>query len=111
MKGYDRTHIRKKREGKRYFRFPSRCRGAGGSRTLVQTGNPKAFYMLIRRFILLSVPGIRQPNTKPSPLNFAANVRTGAAAIFSLSIPRCRRNKKRVPPAGYSSPHLLGHRD
>lgn len=41
--------------------------GAGGSRTLVQTGNPKAFYMLIRHFILLSVPGIRQPNTKPSP--------------------------------------------
>nr|DAZ61197.1 MAG TPA: hypothetical protein [Caudoviricetes sp.] len=40
--------------------------GAGGIRTLVQTRNPKAFYMLILRLILLSQPGRRRPNHDPS---------------------------------------------
>ena len=41
--------------------------GGGGSRTRVQTGNPKAFYTLSRRLILLPGPGRRQPNPSPSP--------------------------------------------
>ena len=55
-----------------YFRTLSACIarkifcGAGGSRTLVQTRNPKAFYMLIRCLILLRAPGSRQPNARPS---------------------------------------------
>nr|DAU46112.1 MAG TPA: hypothetical protein [Caudoviricetes sp.] len=40
--------------------------GGGGSRTRVQTRNPKAFYTLIRRFVLLSGSGRRQPNPDPS---------------------------------------------
>ena len=46
-------------------------RGGGGSRTRVQTGNPKAFYTFSRRFILLPEPGRRLPNPGPSSLNFA----------------------------------------
>ena len=41
--------------------------GAEGSRTPVQTRNPRAFYTLSRHLILLSASGRRQPNTKPSP--------------------------------------------
>ena len=53
--------------------YPERCccRGAGGSRTRVQTGNPKAFYTLSRRLILLHAPGRRLPNAWPSSLIFA----------------------------------------
>ena len=43
-----------------------RSGGGGGSRTRVQTGNPKAFYTLIRPFVLLPAPGRRLPNTGPS---------------------------------------------
>lgn len=41
--------------------------GGGGSRTLVQTRNQKAFYTLSRPFILLFASGRRRPNAKPSP--------------------------------------------
>lgn len=48
-----------------------RSRGGGGSRTRVQTGNPKAFYTLSRRFVLLPGSGRRRPNPGPSSLSFA----------------------------------------
>nr|DAL56279.1 MAG TPA_asm: hypothetical protein [Caudoviricetes sp.] len=51
-------------------RWSNGC-GGGGSRTRVQTGNPKAFYTLSRRLILLPRPGRRQPSRRLSPLNFA----------------------------------------
>ena len=47
------------------------CGGGGGSRTRVQTGNPKAFYTLSRHLILLPVSGRQLPNTRPSSLIFA----------------------------------------
>ena len=59
---------------------PGAACGGGGSRTLVQTGNPKAFYTLIRRLILLPAPGRRPPNAGPSPLNFARG--SGPAAHY-----------------------------
>ena len=49
--------------------------GAGGSRTLVQTRNPKAFYTLILRLILLPQPGRRRPSYGPSLLIFANRYR------------------------------------
>lgn len=51
-----------------HCRFPG---GAGGSRTRVQTRNPRAFYTLSRRLILLPRHGMRQPNRGPSFLIFA----------------------------------------
>ena len=48
-----------------------RSRGGGGSRTRVQTRNPRAFYTLSRRLILLPRHGMRQPNRGPSFLIFA----------------------------------------
>ena len=52
--------------------FPERLiGGGGGSRTRVQTGNPKAFYTFSRRFVLLPVSGRRLPNPGPSSLIFA----------------------------------------
>lgn len=50
-------------------------RGPGGSRTLVQTRNPKAFYTLILRLILLPQPGRRRPSYGPSLLIFANRYR------------------------------------
>lgn len=49
--------------------------GTGGSRTLVQTRNPKAFYTLILRLILLPQPGRRRPSYGPSLLIFANRYR------------------------------------
>lgn len=40
--------------------------GTGGSRTLVQTRNPRAFYTLILRLILLPRPGRRRPSRSRS---------------------------------------------
>jgi len=45
--------------------------GGGGSRTRVQTRNPKAFYTLIRHLVLLPESGRRPPNPGPSPFIFA----------------------------------------
>lgn len=61
----DGPHDAKKTDTIRLFR------GGGGSRTRVQTGNPKAFYTLSRRLILLPRPGRQQPNRGPSSLIFA----------------------------------------
>lgn len=80
-RGKDMQNHRKKRHGRRKKpdgphdakkTDPIRLfRGGGGSRTRVQTGNPKAFYTLSRRLILLPRPGRQQPNRGPSSLIFA----------------------------------------
>ena len=55
------------------MKFDNRRGGAGGSRTLVQTYSPKAFYMLITALIV----GNRQELSKP----------TGSVSALFSSIP------------------------
>ena len=85
--------------------------GGGGSRTRVQTGNPKAFYTLSRHLILLPVPGRQLPNTRPSSLIFAHRPEPSGALSLNGWYPVWRAVKERNVPSGYSSPKRLGFGD
>ena len=58
--------LRQGRNRETEARWRASSGGAGGSRTRVQTGSPKAFYTLSRHSILLPVHGRRQPRPGPS---------------------------------------------
>ena len=85
--------------------------GAGGSRTRVQTRNPKAFYTLIRRFVLLSGSGRRQPNPDPSSWIFARQPEPSAVLSLNDRYPVWKTVKERNGLPGYSSSNRLGSND
>ena len=81
-------------------------RGAGGSRTLVQTGKPYAFYMLIPTYFFVSGLGWSYPARTLSSEDLTFGARP-PRAISDLSAPPYRRASEQELPGDVSSQHLV----
>ena len=80
--------------------------GPGGSRTLVQTGKPYAFYMLIPDFgfRVMARPG--PPTSTLSP-EISSRRRGYSATIPDLTAPLGQRASEQQPLSDVSSGHLV----
>ena len=87
--------------------FKKNFRGAGGSRTLVQTGKPYAFYMLIPDFVFRAAARPGPPTATLSP-KISSCRRSFSLTISDLTAPPCRRASEQQPPGDVSSSHLVG---
>ena len=87
--------------------FPERrFRGAGGSRTLVQTRKPYAFYMLISAF------GFRaqarpEPPTCALAFKISSQPQGQASTISDMTAPLNRNASEQQLPSDVSFPHLV----
>ena len=87
-----------------------RCRrfslsGAGGSRTLVQTAGPYAFYTLIPALVFVCR---QDPGHQPTPYPLNLTLQAGLCrAIPDIAAPLCRNASGREPPSGVPFRHLV----
>lgn len=84
--------------------------GTGGSRTLVQTRNPRAFYTLILRLILLPQPGRRRPS-RSRAYEISRPLIGVATAIPVSMIPRIPHATGRSARRGTRFHGLIGPRN
>ena len=89
-----------------FLRFSVSIRGAGGSRTLVQTRNTHAFYMLI---LLLIVELSKETDTLNSTLSPKFRYAAGASTSLSWNwwAPRSRTGIRNVHPRDVPFIHLV----
>lgn len=80
--------------------------GAGGNRTLVQTGKPYAFYMLILDFGFRAGARPRPPTTALSP-KISSNRRGISQTIPDFTAPLVQKASEQQPLSDVSSPHLV----
>lgn len=84
--------------------------GAGGSRTLVQTRNPIAFYTLILRKILLPQRWSKETRPRPQPVEFRGRLQASRRYSRFDDTPYAFGYGNK-PSAGYSFRCLLGRRN